>query len=185
MVQLFERRVLTYTPSNPAGFQVEMGNIGAHYFQFRYLGPDASLLPATVAPGTSGTPRPPRPTATPRPTAAPITGGPGPVRIVGLVARPPDGAADLNGETVTLRNDGQTTVSLARWTLADASGKNVFTFPALSLTPGGTLTIHSGRGTNTPTDLYWGKTVSIWRDTGDTATLRDATGSTITTYTYG
>lgn len=36
MVQLFERRVLTYTPSNPAAFQVEMGNVGQHYFQWRY-----------------------------------------------------------------------------------------------------------------------------------------------------
>lgn len=35
-VQLFERRVLTYVPDNPAGFQVEMGNVGQHYFQWRY-----------------------------------------------------------------------------------------------------------------------------------------------------
>ncbi len=36
LVQLFERRVLTYTPDNPAGYQVEMGNVGQHYFQWRY-----------------------------------------------------------------------------------------------------------------------------------------------------
>ncbi|MDB5078966.1 MAG: hypothetical protein JWP00_890 [Chloroflexi bacterium] len=36
MIQIFERRVLTYTPSNPAGFKVEMGNIGAHYATWRY-----------------------------------------------------------------------------------------------------------------------------------------------------
>ena len=36
LVQPFERRVLSYTPSNPTGFQVEMGNIGQHYFQWRY-----------------------------------------------------------------------------------------------------------------------------------------------------
>jgi hypothetical protein len=36
LVQLFERRVLTYVPDNPAGFQVEMGNVGQHYFQWRY-----------------------------------------------------------------------------------------------------------------------------------------------------
>jgi hypothetical protein len=39
LIQAFERRVLTYTPSNPAGFQVEMGNIGAHYRDWRYIGP--------------------------------------------------------------------------------------------------------------------------------------------------
>jgi hypothetical protein len=37
LVQLFERRVLTYTPTNPAGFKVEMGNVGQHYYRWRYL----------------------------------------------------------------------------------------------------------------------------------------------------
>jgi hypothetical protein len=36
LVQLFERRVLTYTPSNPAAYQVEMGNVGLQYYQWRY-----------------------------------------------------------------------------------------------------------------------------------------------------
>jgi len=36
LVQPFERRVLTYTPANPAGWQVEMGNVGRHYYQWRY-----------------------------------------------------------------------------------------------------------------------------------------------------
>jgi hypothetical protein len=33
--QVFERRVLTYTPDNPPNFRVEMGNIGRHYFYWR------------------------------------------------------------------------------------------------------------------------------------------------------
>lgn len=36
LVQLFERRTVTYTPSNPAAFRVEMGNVGQHYHQWRY-----------------------------------------------------------------------------------------------------------------------------------------------------
>ncbi|HEY8293348.1 MAG TPA: hypothetical protein VIG44_12710, partial [Thermomicrobiales bacterium] len=36
MIQVFERRVLTYTASNPDAFKVEMGNIGQHYYQWRY-----------------------------------------------------------------------------------------------------------------------------------------------------
>jgi hypothetical protein len=36
LVQLFQRRVLTYTSSNPPGWQVEMGNIGQHYYVWRY-----------------------------------------------------------------------------------------------------------------------------------------------------
>lgn len=36
MLQVFERRVLTYTPSNADSFRVEMGNVGLHYFNWRY-----------------------------------------------------------------------------------------------------------------------------------------------------
>ena len=34
--QCFERRCLTYTPGNSAGWQVEAGNIGQHYYRWRY-----------------------------------------------------------------------------------------------------------------------------------------------------
>ncbi|MBX6341799.1 MAG: hypothetical protein IRY97_05025 [Thermomicrobiaceae bacterium] len=48
LVQVFERRVLTYTPDNPSGWQVEAGNVGDHYYQWRYvqLGKTATPAPA-------------------------------------------------------------------------------------------------------------------------------------------
>lgn len=36
VVQVFERRVLTFTAANTPSFQVEMGNAGQHYYQWRY-----------------------------------------------------------------------------------------------------------------------------------------------------
>ncbi len=64
LVQAFERRVLTYTPSNPDGFQVEMGNVGLHYVSWRY-GTDgkdkadpANNGGVTPAPGSEVTPVP-------------------------------------------------------------------------------------------------------------------------------
>ncbi len=36
LVQPYERRVLTYVPSAPEGFKVQMGNIGRHYHDWRY-----------------------------------------------------------------------------------------------------------------------------------------------------
>lgn len=36
LMQSFERRVLTYTPDNPEGWKVEMGNVGRHYYDWRY-----------------------------------------------------------------------------------------------------------------------------------------------------
>jgi hypothetical protein len=39
LIQAFERRVLTYVPTAPEGFKVQMGNIGAHYRDWRYSVP--------------------------------------------------------------------------------------------------------------------------------------------------
>jgi sortase (surface protein transpeptidase) len=50
LVQLFERRVLTYTPSNQAAFQVEMGNVGRHYFTWRYPSGGLTETPASAEP---------------------------------------------------------------------------------------------------------------------------------------
>ena len=54
LVQMFERRVLTYTPTNSTAFQVEMGNVGQHYFKWRYVANNPN----------------PSPTPTPTPTPA-------------------------------------------------------------------------------------------------------------------
>jgi hypothetical protein len=36
LLQCFERRCLTWTPDNPAGWEVEAGNVGLHYYLWRY-----------------------------------------------------------------------------------------------------------------------------------------------------
>ncbi len=59
MVQLFERRVLTYTATNPPAFQVEMGNVGRHYYQWRYA------ASSTPTPGPTASPSPAVTTAAP------------------------------------------------------------------------------------------------------------------------
>jgi hypothetical protein len=62
LIQLFQRRVLTYVPAYAAGWQVQMGNTGQHYFNWRYS--DAS----TGQPDTQGG-------ASPLPTLVPADGG--------------------------------------------------------------------------------------------------------------
>jgi hypothetical protein len=51
--QCFERRCLTFTPGNPAGWQVEAGNIGQHYYQWRYgdMPPSPPPAPPPLPPG--------------------------------------------------------------------------------------------------------------------------------------
>jgi plastocyanin len=54
LVQAFERRVLTYTPANSPAFQVEMGNVGRHYYLWRY-GNAGPPPPTTTTPPASPT----------------------------------------------------------------------------------------------------------------------------------
>lgn len=39
LMQAFERRVLTYNAANPDPFKVEFGNVGQHYYRWRYGAP--------------------------------------------------------------------------------------------------------------------------------------------------
>jgi hypothetical protein len=57
IVQVFERRVLTYTADNPDAFKVEMGNIGQHYAKWRYPGgvPGTATVPSGTTPPAAGT----------------------------------------------------------------------------------------------------------------------------------
>jgi hypothetical protein len=58
LFQAFERRILTYTPSNPPAFQVEMGNVGRHYYQWRYVDPFAGGKQALIVTPARSTPPP-------------------------------------------------------------------------------------------------------------------------------
>jgi hypothetical protein len=37
LIQAYQRRVMTYTPAFPAEWRVQQGNVGQHYFEWRYL----------------------------------------------------------------------------------------------------------------------------------------------------
>jgi len=50
IIQAFQRKVLTYTPSNQPAFQVEFGNIGQHYYTWRTA---QGNLPAATTSATS------------------------------------------------------------------------------------------------------------------------------------
>lgn len=84
----------------------------------------------------------------------------------------------LNAEYVTTKNTSTTSPNtLAGFRLSDIAG-HVFSFPSLTLQPGASVRVHTGSGTNTSTDLYWGSGSYIWNNTGDTAYLRTAEGVT-------
>jgi len=130
--------------------------------------PAATLTPAAATPTATRTPTPAATsTATPAPTAA-ATG----VSVTAL---------DLQEEWVTVTNSASDPVDLTDWTISDEGARNTYTFPAFVLDPGADVTVHSGPGGDTATDLYWGRETPVWNNDGDTATLADATGAVVST----
>jgi LysM repeat protein len=91
------------------------------------------------------------------------------------------GAGDLAAEAVVISNRGRLAANLDKWTLSDKGG-NVFTFPNVLLwSSQATLRIHTGKGKDSPTDLYWNRTEPVWDRAGQTATLKDAKGQIVAT----
>ncbi len=92
---------------------------------------------------------------------------------------PGDDRQYVNGEWVQLTNRGNDTVLLAGWTLSDNSRIPLYTFPAMLLVPGETITIFSGTGTLNNTALFMGKTEPVWGNSGDIVILKDGSGKII------
>ncbi len=134
--------------------------------------PPTSLPADTTPPAEPAATVGPTPTAEPTLTSAPV----GEIRLVLQVLRP----GDLVNEVAQVVNQGPF-VRLSGWTLSDEAG-NVYTFPDFSLWGGGAVNVHTAAGSDTTTDLYWGQPEAVW-DVGEVATLRDADGTVIATYT--
>jgi hypothetical protein len=90
------------------------------------------------------------------------------------------GAGDLATERVRLECAGQSGVSLAGWQLTDGGG-HTFTFPELTLYPGGAVDVHTGPGNNDVVSLYWSLDQPVW-STGQTIELLDNLGGLQATY---
>ncbi|RIK46843.1 MAG: hypothetical protein DCC58_01830 [Chloroflexi bacterium] len=100
--QCFQRRCMTYAPANAAGWQVEFGNVGLHYYVWRYDDDPNQPTPTATAPVPT-----PEPTATsaPLPTTDQLY------------------LAQLSGENVL--GDVITDGSAAAWFHVSADGQTV------------------------------------------------------------
>jgi hypothetical protein len=64
---------------------------------------------------------------------------------------------------------------LTNWRIRDADGHR-YVFVTFRLGAGKYVRIHTGRGTNTAADRYWGRTRYVWNNATDTASLRNRLG---------
>lgn len=134
---------------------------------------DSSGVTITLTPPKPSTPQrvPPLPAGRPR---ADVT--------ITHIEYNPSGL-DVAGEYVVVQNQAERAVDLTDWTLSDLAN-HTFVFPPLTLKPDLSVRVWTKGGTNTATDLYWGRGAAIWNNIGDRAFLRDREGNLVHIYTY-
>jgi competence protein ComEC len=90
-----------------------------------------------------------------------------------------DDGDNLNDEYVVFENTGGETLGLSGWTVSDEADHR-YTFPdGVTLPAGETLTLHTGSGTDTESDLYWGSGQPIWNNAGDTVIVTKPDGTEV------
>ncbi len=82
---------------------------------------------------------------------------------------------DLDTERVLIRNAYSEAVSLQGWQVKNSTGDE-YTFPVLTLYPGGSISLYSRSGEDTALELYWGLTRAAWKS-GVTVILLDSQGN--------
>jgi len=88
------------------------------------------------------------------------------VEILGVI-----GVGTLSDERIVIQNSGSQALVLTAWYLEDDKSQT-YTFPQLTLYPGGSVQVYTRAGTDTLPDLYWGRAAPVWTS-GELAALYD------------
>jgi Intermediate filament tail domain. len=95
-----------------------------------------------------------------------------------------DDSENLTNEYVVFENAGDEPIELSGWTVEDEAAHS-YEFPqGFTLDAGETVTLRTGSGTDTDTELYWGSASPIWSNDGDTVTLSNADGEHVLEVSY-
>jgi hypothetical protein len=89
----------------------------------------------------------------------------------------------LNGEWIQLRNRCSTSRSLTNAKIKDAAG-HTYTFGSYALGGGKYVKVHTGKGSNTATNRYQGRSWYVWNNDKDTANLYNASGTRLDSCSY-
>jgi hypothetical protein len=90
---------------------------------------------------------------------------------------------NLNDEYVVFENQGSAAADMTGWEVTDEVGKT-YTFSSFTLDAGATVTLHTGAGTDTETDVYWDYGSAVWNNGGDTVSVYDDSGALVTSASY-
>ena len=95
-----------------------------------------------------------------------------------------DDRENLNDEYIVFENTGDDPLDVSGWTVADDAG-HTYTIPDdVTIGSEATLTLRTGSGTNTETELYWGSGSPIWNNNGDTVIVTTDDGERVVEERY-
>ena len=138
----------------------------------------------TISVGATGNPATTSPTTTTTstPTSSQSTGSLHLTEVHADAAG--DDADNLNDEYLVLKNTGNKPLDLGGWQLSDEADHRYTVPTGTTLSPGEQITVHSGSGTNTNSNLYWNSGQPVWNNGGDTVIVVDTKGTTVLRETY-
>lgn len=115
-------------------------------------------------------------------TIVPSAGAAPAVRFTGIYYDSPGtdtgSNSSLNHEWVRVHNSSGKARVLTGWTIRDTA-RHIFRFPKFKLGAHASVRVHTGKGKDSKTDLYWGRGWYVWNNDGDTAKLKNRSGSRI------
>tara|TARA_Y100000310_G_scaffold105294_1_gene103688 strand:+ start:2147 stop:3706 length:1560 start_codon:yes stop_codon:yes gene_type:complete len=94
-----------------------------------------------------------------------------------------DDNQNLTDEYFTLKNSCSYSIDMTSWTATD-DASHTYTAPTFNLGNGTNVTIITGSGSDTSTELYWGRGSAVWNNGGDTLYLNNSAGQSVLSYTY-
>jgi hypothetical protein len=88
-----------------------------------------------------------------------------------------------NNEWVSIKNNKKSSVNLKNWIIKDYEQVYNYSYKLsyFNLDAGETVTVHTGKGTNTSSDIYLGLDKCIWNNSGDKVYLYNSNGNLIDT----
>lgn len=90
----------------------------------------------------------------------------------------------LNKEYVVIKNTGNQGRQLRRWKLFDKGRIHTYRFGRFKLRAGRSVRVHTGRGRDTRSHVYWDMGNYVWNNDGDVATLKTKGGRTASRCSY-
>ena len=103
-----------------------------------------------------------------------------PLAVASASARRHGEAGDaLADESITFENTGSDPLDVGGWLVTDRAGHAYRVAEGTTVSGGERLRLHTGPGTDTDTDRFWGESSPVWNDDRDVVRVYDADGSLV------